>query len=172
MAGSPGCFKMTLVSSRWSVQLFLRRLASSDPAPGGGSAAALAGALGCALGAMVARILLSRPKIHPAQRRALDQSRRRLDRSAAQFLRLMEKDARVYQRLIWAQKSGRGVKKARAEGIRIPLRMCEESGMGLKLLQGLLRRSGPDLGSDLKAGMALLRGASQAAVAMVEVNRR
>jgi formiminotetrahydrofolate cyclodeaminase len=35
---------------------YLRRLASSDPVPGGGSAAALAGALGAALTAMVGRI--------------------------------------------------------------------------------------------------------------------
>jgi formiminotetrahydrofolate cyclodeaminase len=41
---------------------FLQELASSSPAPGGGSAAALCGSLGAALVAMVCRLTVDKPK--------------------------------------------------------------------------------------------------------------
>jgi formiminotetrahydrofolate cyclodeaminase len=43
------------------VHAFLERLGSSDPVPGGGSAAALAAAMGAALVAMVAELTIGRP---------------------------------------------------------------------------------------------------------------
>jgi formiminotetrahydrofolate cyclodeaminase len=45
-----------------TLDAYLEALASAEPAPGGGSAAALAGALGAALVAMVARITATSPK--------------------------------------------------------------------------------------------------------------
>ncbi|MCB0238896.1 MAG: cyclodeaminase/cyclohydrolase family protein, partial [Anaerolineae bacterium] len=41
---------------------FIDRLASGDPTPGGGSAAAMAGAAGAALVAMVARLTIGRKR--------------------------------------------------------------------------------------------------------------
>ena len=48
--------------SELTVDALLDRLASSDPVPGGGSAAALAGAMGAALVAMVAELTIGRPE--------------------------------------------------------------------------------------------------------------
>ena len=45
-----------------SVREFTRFLASAEPVPGGGGAAALVGALGVALGNMVAALMLGKPK--------------------------------------------------------------------------------------------------------------
>jgi len=42
---------------------FLERLGSSDPAPGGGAAAAVAGAMGAALVQMTANLTIGRPKL-------------------------------------------------------------------------------------------------------------
>ena len=155
-----------------SVDCFLDRLASSDPAPGGGSAAALAGALGCSLGLMVTAILFSRPKRGAVERAGLLEIRRRLQKTARQLRTLIREDARVYQRLVQAQKSGRGLRKARRAATACPMRICEESARGIKLLRGLSRKTGPYLGADLKAGISLLQGAYQAAEAMVEVNQK
>src|SRR5260370_16727625 len=44
------------------IDAYLDRLAASQPAPGGGSAATLVGAMGAALCAMVARITLQSPR--------------------------------------------------------------------------------------------------------------
>ena len=45
-----------------STKQFIDVLASDAPAPGGGSAAALAGAQGCALGAMVCALSIGKTK--------------------------------------------------------------------------------------------------------------
>src|SRR3954468_19818673 len=45
-----------------SVDEFLRRLASGDPTPGGGAAAALGGALGAALVSMVCNLTIGRER--------------------------------------------------------------------------------------------------------------
>jgi len=42
---------------------FLERLGSSDPAPGGGAAAAVVGALGAALVEMTANLTIGRPRL-------------------------------------------------------------------------------------------------------------
>jgi formiminotetrahydrofolate cyclodeaminase len=46
----------------YEVKQFIQALASNEPAPGGGSAAALLGAIGAALGAMVANLTTGREK--------------------------------------------------------------------------------------------------------------
>lgn len=161
-----------MVSSRWSLDRFLRRLASSDPAPGGGSAAALAGALGCALGTMVGQILLSRPKIGAAERRVLRKEVDSLERRGRRLERLIQEDARVYRALVAAQRNGQGLRGARRNALACPLKIVEESSRAAALLRRIAKKTGPYLGSDLKAGVALLRGASEAAQAMVEVNRK
>lgn len=156
----------------WSVQKFVRRLGSSDPTPGGGSAAALAGALGCALGAMVGRILLSRPRMNAAERRVLRRDVQALDRIGRRLERLMREDARVYRALVSAQRTSRGLPLARRRAIDCPTRICREISGALDLLKNLKRRTGPYLGADVEAGAALLRGAWEASQAMVEVNRK
>lgn len=155
-----------------SIDRFLHRLASSDPTPGGGSAAALSGALGCALGAMVGRILLSRPRVGAAERRALKREVVSLDGIRRCLERLIDRDARAYQALVSAQRTGRSLGRARAEAIGCPLAICRESTAALGLLKRVGRRTGPYLGSDIRAGRALLKGAFEAAAEMVEINRK
>ena len=46
---------------------FCSRLASSDPTPGGGGASALVGALGAALGGMVASLTMGKKKYADVQ---------------------------------------------------------------------------------------------------------
>ena len=46
---------------------FIERLASADAVPGGGGAAAAAGALGAALGSMVANLTVNKKNTHAAQ---------------------------------------------------------------------------------------------------------
>src|SRR5207244_3292690 len=81
-----------------SVRELLDRLGSSAPAPGGGAAAALAGALGAALVQMTANLSIGRPKLAGIEPQA-----RQIEVRAAELrLRLAEladADAQAYARV-------------------------------------------------------------------------
>ncbi len=76
---------------------YLRRLASSDPVPGGGSAAALAGALGAALAAMVGRIRLTADRRARRARRSPARRARRRTPSRRNRLRRRRRGAGTAQ---------------------------------------------------------------------------
>ena len=159
-----------VVSSHWTIRRFLSRLASSEPTPGGGSAAALSGALGCSLAGMVGRILLSRPRVAQASRLRLQRDVKTADRLAARFQGLIREDARAYCALLCAQRSGKGIVSARTRAIRTPILICETAVEATQLIRTILPLAGPYLGSDLKAGKALLRGAFESALPMALIN--
>ncbi len=157
----------------WTVRRFLDRLASSDPAPGGGSAAALSGALGCALGGMVGRILLSRSKIRAAEKRKLQQGLRELERARGRLTDLICRDAQAYEQLVRAQRrGGTPLLRARRAAIECPLEICRQAVQGMQVMKGFFKKTGPYLGSDLRGGQALLRGAFDSAREMALINLR
>ncbi|HKO32488.1 MAG TPA: cyclodeaminase/cyclohydrolase family protein, partial [Candidatus Limnocylindria bacterium] len=111
------------------------RLASREPIPGGGSAAALAGAMGAALVAMVAELTIGRPDAAPHE-----QSLRELRDGAVARLdllqRLAEQDAAAYEAVVTArrlpresdeQRAVRGAELGRAmvAAAEVPLRTAE-----------------------------------------------
>ena len=186
MVGSPACFKprvkgetgrfavsldrSSLPGPTWPIDLFLRHLASTKPVPGGGSAAALAGCLGCALGGMVSRILLSRPRLRARSRPRLLGCLKTLERLSRRLELLIWEDSRAFEQLLKAHRTHRGIAIARRRAIQSPVTICEGSFLALKALDGLASLAGPSLCSDLKAGCALLEGAFEAACVTAKMN--
>ncbi len=86
---------------------------------------------------------------------------------------LIREDAAVYEKLVAAQRrGGAALRRARLTAIRCPLEICRQTAGAMKLLRGLLKKTGPYLGADVRAGQALLRGAFRSAVEMAAVNLR
>lgn len=157
----------------WPIQRFLDQLASAEPTPGGGSAAALAGCLGCALGSMISRILLSRSKLRPAEIKCLKDGVRELERSREKLSKLIRADAEAYRRLLAAQRGGgAALQSARRAAVRCPLEICRETVAAMQILQCLLKKTGPYLGSDVQAGLSLLKGAFSSSLEMAVINLR
>jgi formiminotetrahydrofolate cyclodeaminase len=157
-------------SADWTIKRFLDRLASSNPIPGGGSAAALAGCLGVGLGVMVAEILLARRGLPTAQRREIERSQRALDELLRRLIRLIRQDAEAYLQFVEALQTGCGRIRVKRSVLDCPVQICEAVVKADRLLRALQRRSGPYLGADAMAGRALLKGAFDAGWAMVESN--
>jgi formiminotetrahydrofolate cyclodeaminase len=90
-----------------SVKDFMQRLAAADPAPGGGSAAALAGALAAGLVQMTAAVVLNR---QPRGQTSGDMSRARARAAElqARLAGLVDEDAGAYARLIAAYRLPHG----------------------------------------------------------------
>ena len=161
---------MDTVHSRWTLRRFLGRLGSTEPAPGGGSAAALSGALGCALAVKVCRLVLKR-KSTPAK---VKPELRRVEAELARLTRRLEglirEDAAAYAALVRATRAGRLVARARARATRSPLAICEDSVQALRLLTRLEPRTGRHLASDIRAARALLKAGFEGGRLMVQIN--
>jgi formiminotetrahydrofolate cyclodeaminase len=159
---------------------FAGRLASADPVPGGGSASAVAAALGASLVAMVATLSQGRPKYadHAALYEAAAPAARRY---ADELLALADEDARAYAACAIALKLPREAfadKEYRDRQIRetaqvaaeVPLRCVESCREVLVLAGALAGRSNVNASSDLRVAALLLQAAGHGAAENVLVN--
>ena len=87
-----------------AAERFTAALASSDPTPGGGAAAAHAGAMGCALALMAAQTTLKRKTTSSEVKIRLEKSIRRLVALKTQLNAYVQKDSEAYTAFLTAKK--------------------------------------------------------------------
>jgi methenyltetrahydrofolate cyclohydrolase len=163
-----------------SVEEFLRRLASGDPTPGGGSASALAAALGASLVSMVCNLTIGRPRYaeHEADARQIQALAELLGERIRQYI---DRDAAAYGEVIAAYQQPRATdeeKAARSEAIQeatlgaalVPLSVVEASGNVIELAEQALGKTNPNAASDLAVAALLGMAALDGAAANVEIN--
>ena len=105
--------------SDMTVRDFLSDLGSDSPAPGGGSVAALCGALGASLVAMVGRLSAGRPASRETTdadgvRAAMEAAVRDGDELSRRFLSLMEEDTAAFNAYMQALKLPKGTDDEKA----------------------------------------------------------
>lgn len=155
---------------------FTAQLASAQPAPGGGGAAALTGALAASLTAMAANVTAANPRY--AERS--DALRALIDACETQrttLLALIEADAAGFLPLqkayaIPRTDPDRAAKLAAAAqtACLAPLAMLEHCMQTALLLTAALETASPLLRSDVGCAAALCRAAAEAAAMNVFVN--
>ena len=102
--GSDGDGRMTSQTPlRSLVESYVTRVAEPTPTPGGGSVAALAGALAAALGEMVCGASLKRESL-AAHHQALEEARSHLETAREKFLAIVDRDPQSYEALMQAFK--------------------------------------------------------------------
>ena len=143
---------------------FLDALASSAPAPGGGSVAALSGALGAALVSMVCNLTLGRKKYADVQ----DEIASLVERSEAlrdELTDLLEADVAAYTRVSTAYRLPRGtdqekfarsaaIQEALKEATIVPIHVAEACVKVLDLCTPAAEKGNVNVVSD--AGVAAL----------------
>src|SRR5208283_992112 len=103
-----------------TVDEFIDEVASSSPTPGGGSVAALAGALGAALTAMVCNLTIGKKKYLGVQRE-MEEVLKQSDNLQASFVKLIDDDAEAFNTVMSAfdlPKETEEEKTKRAEAIQ------------------------------------------------------
>lgn len=159
-----------------TLEQFLDRLASADPTPGGGSAAALAGATAAALVAMVARISQGKG---PAD--ALAAMVERAERSRSALTALIADDALAFEAVRAAWRLPRDSEEAQAarraavqEALRgateVPLRVAREALAALELTPELARTGTASALSDVAAAALLGYAAVNGALYNARIN--
>jgi glutamate formiminotransferase/formiminotetrahydrofolate cyclodeaminase len=159
-----------------TVRDFVGEVASAEPAPGGGAAAAHAASLGAALGEMIARLTTGREKYRDVEQEVsetladLTPLRARLERAAADdaasFNRVMEA-----RRLPQSSEDERIVRAGEIEAAlkgaaTVPLEVAGVAAQVLELLETLAEIGNPNALSDAATGAQL----SLAAVASARYN--
>jgi methenyltetrahydrofolate cyclohydrolase len=151
---------------------FLDELAAARPAPGGGSAAALAVALAAALCAMTAE--LSARQLAQAPQLAA-QARGLLHRAAP----LAQADADAYADVLAARRApGQPAGRPRAEQVsaalaracEVPLEVAELGDRVAALAADIADRGNPAVHGDALAAAQLAAAAAQTAAALVQIN--
>ena len=87
-----------------AAERFTEALASSEPTPGGGAAAAMAGAMGCALAIMAVDTTLKRKATPEDARPRLTQSLKRLSAFKNELKGYIQKDGEAYAAYLTAKK--------------------------------------------------------------------
>ena len=146
---------------------FLDQAAARQPAPGGGSAAALTVALSAGLAAMAARF--SAQQVGDAEELAIQADQLR-HRAAA----LVDEDARAYQAVLDTRRGcGAGSSTAR-EAVQhaaiVPLQICELAGQTATLAVRLATDGNPNLRGDAITAALLAEAAARSAASLVRIN--
>ena len=159
-----------------TLDAWLDELAGGAPTPGGGSAAALAGALAGALVAMVARLTVGRKAyagVQPRVAAILAEA----EAIRSQLRRLVDEDAAAYTRVSAAYRlpkdsPGRAhaVDEALVGAARTPLAMARGAGRLVALAREIGEIGNKNARSDATVAAALARAALAGAVENVRVN--
>jgi glutamate formiminotransferase/formiminotetrahydrofolate cyclodeaminase len=163
-----------------SVEVFLDELASSAPAPGGGSVAALAGAIGAALISMVSNLTVGKEKYAGVQ----DDIKAILKKSESlrqELTDLIEEDIRVYTELNQTMKMPRDTeeqKQARAKAMDkalkaatgVPMRVAGACVAVMELFRPAADKGNTNAVSDVGVGILMAEAGLRSAALNVLIN--
>ena len=161
---------------------FVEVLASKAPVPGGGGASALVGAVGMALGNMVGSLTVGKKKYADVEADiiALKEKATVLQ---ADFLRLVEKDAEVFEPLAKAYGMPRETEEEKAENARVmaivlkdacsvPMEIMEKCCEAIDVIEEFAAKGSALAISDAGVGVAFCKGALLGASLNVFINTK
>ena len=163
-----------------NLKAFMEETASDSPAPGGGSVSAYIGALGVALGTMVANL--------SSHKRGWDDRWKEFSDRAEQgkiiqnnLLLMVDEDTRAFNRIMEAfslSKKSEEEKKVRDIAIEeatknatlVPLKVMETAFSGFELIREMVENGNPNSISDAGVGALALRSCIKGAFLNVKIN--
>lgn len=160
---------------------FLDILASDTPTPGGGSVAALTGAMAAGLISMVCSIMLKKKKLPEEDAHEFRTVYNRAEELRNELQRLAQQDVVIFERLSAAYKLPRtteadasarqaAIQKITREAAEIPLAMAHYASAIFPLCTAIVNRCSRLLVSDVGVGAVLARSTVQTALLNVEIN--
>jgi formiminotetrahydrofolate cyclodeaminase len=163
-----------------SLNAFLDVLASPEPTPGGGTASAVAGAIGVSLLVMVSALPKSRTNTD-AERIALREAGATLASVRDTFVALADTDADAYKQVLAAYrlpKSGDTEKSSRTEAVQRALRAATEAPVetlraatvAMQHARVVAEHSNRNAVSDVRVALELIEASAAGGAANVEIN--
>ena len=157
--------------------LFVDALAGTDPTPGGGSAGAISGAMGCALGQMALGISLRSKKLDEAKKPALSALLRRLGERRSALQSCVSEDAASFDRFMEAMKLAKddparkpAMQAALKHAAEVPLKTARLASEALMDLGAGAADISSQVRSDYRSAGHLLSAAVNCAAENVFIN--
>ncbi len=168
------------MATKRSMNGFLDELASSSPAPGGGSVAAVAGALGAALTSMVCNLTIGKKK-YIAVEEQLKKVLKDSEDLRARFTVLIDKDTEAFNKVMEAfslpkddesQKALRdaAITAATKEATMVPLEVMKHCIDAMALAQNVAENGNKNSISDAGVSALMLHAACESAALNVRIN--
>ena len=163
-----------------TVDGFLAELASDSPAPGGGSAAALAGAIAASLCAMVCRLTLNRETFKDVWA-VIGEAQIRAESLGSRLRELIDEDARAFTSVMTARRlprdteeqntvRQRAIQEATVRSARVPLETLEYLAALADLAAVCAELGNPGCVTDAGSAAQMIRAGAAAAAWNVRVN--
>ena len=163
-----------------TLQHYLDDLASAQPTPGGGSTAALSGAMGAALASMVCRLTIGK-EAYAGVQQEIEELLKRTEHLRLRFQQLMQEDIEAYGRLSACYKLPRETSEERAtrteaiqkqlvEAALVPLEVAERAAELVQCCERIIEIGNATVLSDVATGAILASSAGEGAALMVRIN--
>ena len=152
-------------------------MSNTDATPGGGSAAAISGAMGCGLAQMALGITLKSKKLDEAKRPALTSAHKALGEMRETFDALSSDDAAAFDRFMAAMSLPKDdasrpakMQEALKHAAEVPLKTAQISAGALAVARTAAPLAGAAVASDINCAMHLLKAAALCAAENVRIN--
>lgn len=163
-----------------SLSAFLDALASPDPTPGGGTASAVAGAMGASLLVMVTGLAKSRHSTDE-EKAALAVAREALVPLRDRLSALADEDARSFDAVMAAYRSPKStddekaarkvaIQRALQGATQVPLDTVQASAEAMTQAEAVAACGNPSASSDVGVAIGLIEAAAAGAAANVRIN--
>ena len=163
-----------------STKSFLDELASSAPAPGGGSVAALSGALGAGLISMVCNLTLGKPK-YAAVQDDISAILKKSESLRKELTDLLEADVQAYTQLSQTMKMPRDTEEQKATratlmdkalkaATEVPMRVAEACVAVMALCPAAAEKGNTNAVSDVGVGILMAEAGLRGAALNVLIN--
>ena len=160
------------------VTRFLDRLASKSPTPGGGGAAALAGALGIALGNMTGSLTVGKPKYASVEDEILEVNKR-AEELRNELYALIERDAQAFMPVSKAYGISKDdpmrdevMEEALKGAAEVPLEIMRKCCEALEMINVYAHKGSLIAVSDAGCAAAICKSALESAALNVYVNTK
>src|SRR2546422_1108048 len=166
--------------TKLTVSRFLDELASASPARGGGSAAALAGALGSALCSMVCNLTIGKKK-YEAVEKEVKQVLRKSEELRGLFASMIDRDVDAFNKVMETYKLPKenenqkalraaAIQAATKEAALIPLELMKHVIDAFPLTQAVAEKGNASSVSDAGVSALMLHSACESAALNVQIN--
>jgi formiminotetrahydrofolate cyclodeaminase len=166
--------------TRKTIKAFLDELASSSPAPGGGSVAALSGALGAGLVSMVCALTIGKKKYADVEGE-MKKIQAQSEALRGQFTSLVDSDTQAFNKVMEAlalpketdpQRALRAaaIRAATKEAALVPLEVMKHCIDALALAQSVAASGNANSVSDAGVAALMLNAACEGAALNVKIN--